>query len=86
MVCVLLAPVDTFPKATLVGMTEMDGCTPVPLSEIVAGEPVAVLTTVTLPETPPTAAGAKFTARDKLCAGASVAAPEKPLTLNPVPA
>jgi len=83
-VCVLVTPTDTFPKATLEGITEIRGFTPVPLTGIVAGELVAVLTTLTLPETLPVAVGAKLAFRERLCPAASVAAPEKPLTLNPM--
>src|SRR5258708_33501010 len=82
-VCVLVTPTDTFPKATLEGITEIRGFTPVPLTGIVAVELVAVLTTLTLPETLPVAIGAKLAFRERLCPVASVAAPEKPLPLNP---
>lgn len=83
--CVLFAPVMTFPKLTLEGVTEMSGCTPVPLREITAGELVAVLTTLMLPDTLPADAGAKLTFSEKLWLAARVTAPEKPLTLNPAP-
>lgn len=66
MVCVFVTPVITLPKLTLDGTTEIDGCTPVPLSEIVVGELVAVLTTLMLPETLPAAVGAKLTLRERL--------------------
>ena len=57
-----------------------------PLRGIVVGELVAVLTTFRLPETLPVAVGANLTASERLWPGARVAAPEKPLTLNPGPA
>lgn len=75
----------TFPKLMLEGITEICGCTPVPLSEMVAGELVAVLTTLMLPDTAPVAAGAKLAVSGKLWPAASVTPPEKPVTLNPAP-
>lgn len=85
MVCVLVTPTVTVPKLTLAGTTEMSGCTPVPLSEIVASELVAVLATTMVPVTGPVAAGAKRVASEKLWPGVRVTAPEKPRTLNPAP-
>jgi hypothetical protein len=85
MVCVFVTPTVTFPKLTLPGTTAISGCTPVPLSEIVAGELVAVLTTVMLPVALPAAAGAKLAASERLCPAARVTPPAKPVTLNPVP-
>ena len=58
---------------------------PVPLNAIVAGEFVALLTTLILPAALPAVAGAKPTVRVKLCPAARVTAPVKPLTLNPAP-
>ena len=83
--CVLLVPVMVLPKLTLVGVTDRSGCTPVPVRETVAGELVAVLVTPTAPETVPAEAGVKATLSEKLCPAVRVSAPEKPLTLNPVP-
>lgn len=57
-----------------------------PLTGKVVGELVAVLTTLTLPETLPVAVGANLTASERLWPEARVATPEKPLTLNPGPA
>ena len=59
---------------------------PVPLNEIVAGELVAVLTTLMLPATAPVVAGAKLAVSGKLWPAASVTPVEKPVTLNPTPA
>jgi hypothetical protein len=58
---------------------------PVPVSAIVAGEFVALLTTDTLPVTLPTAVGAKatFTVADWL--GIKMVPDVTPLVLNPVP-
>ena len=58
---------------------------PVPLREIVAGELVAVLTTLMLPLTAPTAVGAKLAVSARLWPAARVTPPEKPETLNPAP-
>jgi hypothetical protein len=84
-VWVLVTPTVTFPKLMLEGMTEIWGCTPVPLNEIVAGELVAVLTTLMLPATAPVAAGEKLALSGKLWPAARVTALENPVTLNPVP-
>lgn len=67
-VCVLVTPTATLPKLTVEGITEICGCgcTPVPLNEIVAGELVAVLTTLMLPETAPAVAGANFAVSERL--------------------
>ena len=73
------------PNITLDGMTEICGCTPVPLSEIVMGELLALLTTLTLPATAPVAAGEKLTVSGRLCPGARVTPPENPVTTNPAP-
>lgn len=73
------------PELALAGLTEVCGCTPVPLNAIVAGEFVAVLTTLRLPAALPAVAGAKPTVSVKLCPAARVTAPVKPLTLNPAP-
>jgi len=59
---------------------------PVPLNEIIAGELVAVLTTLMLPATAPVVAGAKLAVSGKLWPAASVTPAEKPVTLNPAPA
>jgi hypothetical protein len=85
MVCVFVTPVITLPKLTLEGTTEINGCTPVPPSEIVVGELVAVLTTLMVPVTLPAAIGAKLTLSERLWPAASVTPLEKPLTLNPLP-
>jgi hypothetical protein len=84
-VCVLVTPTVTLPKPTLDGMTEICGCTPVPLREIVAGELVALLTTLILPATVPVAAGEKLAVSERLWPAARVTPPANPVTLNPVP-
>ncbi len=82
---VLVTPTVTLPKFVLPGITEICGCTPLPLSEIVAGELVALLTKLRLPVALPTVAGAKLTASEILWPAARVMAPLKPLKLNPAP-
>jgi hypothetical protein len=73
------------PKLTLDGMTEICGCTPMPLKEIVAGELVALLTTVTLPERLPDEVGANATLKDVDWPTARLRGRVIPLVLNPVP-
>jgi hypothetical protein len=65
-VCVPMAPTRMLPKLTLEGVTEICGCVPVPLKEIVVGELVAVLTTLILPATAPAADGANFAVSARL--------------------
>jgi hypothetical protein len=83
--CVFVTPTETFVKLTLDGVTEIAGCTPAPESAIVAGELVALLVTVRLPVTLPTAVGAKLTLSGRLLPAAIETVPERPLTVNPVP-
>ena len=84
-VWVLVTPTVTLPKLTLAGITEIRGCTPLPVTEIVVGELVALLTKLILPVALPAVAGAKPTVSEKLWPAARVTAPAKPLTLNPAP-
>jgi hypothetical protein len=74
---VLVMPTVTLPKLTLVGTTEIWGCTPVPASEIVAGELLALLTTVTLGENP--------TSSETLWPADSVTGGVTPLAVKPAP-
>ncbi len=73
------------PKLTPAGTTEICGCTPVPESEIVAGELLALLTTDTLPNTFPAAVGPNPTLSETLCPTARLSGDDKPLTLKPAP-
>jgi len=57
----------------------------VPESEIVAGELVALLTTVRLPVTVPMVLGAKLTVSIRLFPAVSVTVPVRPLSANPEP-
>jgi hypothetical protein len=61
------------------------GWTPVPEREIVAGELVALLVTVTLPVTLAAAAGVKVTFSVAVCAGVKICPVETPLAVNPAP-
>ena len=81
----LVTPTVTLPKLTLEGVTEICGCVPVPLSEIVAGELVALLTTVTLPARLPAEAGANVTLKEVDWPAARLSGSVIPLVLNPVP-
>src|SRR4030095_8948083 len=84
-ILVLVTPTVTLPKLTLAGITEICGCTPLPLSEIVVGELAALLTKLRLPVALPVVAGAKPTLSEKLWPAVRVTAPVKPLTVNPAP-
>jgi len=84
-VCVLATPTVTLPKLTLEGVTEICGCIPVPLSEIVAGELAALLTTVTLPARLPAEAGVNVTLKEVDWPAARFSGSVIPLVLNPVP-
>jgi hypothetical protein len=85
-VCVLVTPTVTFPKLTLEGVTEICACIPVPVREIVAGEFVALLTTVTLPARLPVEVGANVTLKEVDWPAARLSGSVIPLVLNPVPA
>jgi len=60
-------------------------CTPVPDSVIVAGEPVALLVTVTVPLRPPVVAGLKTMPNVIACEGLRVTGAPAPVRLYPVP-
>ena len=59
--------------------------TPVPESVIAAGEPVALLVTVTVPPSLPAPLGEKITPNVRVCEGASVTGVLAPLRENPDP-
>ncbi len=84
-VCVLPRPTVTFPKLTLAGTTEICGCTPAPESTIVAGEFVALLATLTLPDALPGAVGANCALKVLDCPGARENGKVKPLMAKPAP-
>jgi len=84
-VCVLVTPTETLPKLTLDGVTEICGCIPVPVREIVAGEFVALLTTATLPARLPVEVGANVTLNEVDWPAARLSGSVIPLVLKPVP-
>ena len=82
---VLLLPTLTFPKLRVRGLTERRRVTPVPDSDIWAGEFVASLTIWILPDAVPAAVGLKLTARVVLLPAAKVRGKESPLRLKLAP-
>ena len=83
--CDFVCPSTTLPKLKLVGLTLNPGWMPVPLRAIAAGEPVALLVTLTLPLELPVAVGANTTPNVKVCEGFNVAGTLTPLRVYPVP-
>ena len=83
----LLLPTLTLPKLRLVGFAVSNkvAATPVPVSAIVVGVVGALLTSVTLPDTPPAAAGAKAMLKFALCPGLKVEGRVSPLVEKPLP-
>jgi hypothetical protein len=79
--CDFDCPSITLPKPKLAGFTDNPGCAPVPLSAIVAGEPVALLVTVTLPFEAPADVGENTTLNVKVWDGPSVAGTVAPLSV-----
>jgi hypothetical protein len=78
---------SVFPTLVKLGATHVlkFDCTPVPLMEMVAGELVALLTTVTPPVTPPVDVGAKVTFKPADCPGARTVPEDTLLALKPAP-
>jgi len=60
-------------------------CAPVPESEIVVGDPVALLVTVIVPFNVPVVAGPKITLNVRFCPGFNVTCEPAPLRVYPVP-
>jgi len=81
----LVLPTVTLPKLRLAGLAASNKPAPVPESETVAGELVALLTTERLPVALPATVGAKVTVNVALWPAATVRGRERPLTLKPVP-
>jgi hypothetical protein len=86
-VCELLLPTTTLPKATLVGfaVSEELAATPVPVRGIVVGEPGALLVSEMLPLALPAAVGANRAVNVAFCPAAIASGRDNPLMLNPVP-
>jgi hypothetical protein len=85
--CELLLPIATLPKVKLfeLALKDMVAETPVPESGSAVGEPAALLTNDTEPETAPATVGANATLNVVLPPAATVAGIVSPLMLNPVP-
>jgi hypothetical protein len=82
----LVLPTVTFPKLRLDGLAASSKLpAPVPESETVAGELVALLTTERLPVALPATDGAKVTVKVALWPAATARGRESPLMLKPVP-
>ena len=72
--------------ASHVSATECDDAeTPVPVSDTIVGEPVALLAIDTLPFTVPAVAGANVTVRTAVWFGVRIKPEVTPLALNPAP-
>jgi hypothetical protein len=84
-VCVALWPTVTFEKFSVEGAIERPACVAVPVKEIVSGEFVASLTTVSAPVTTPAVVGANCTDTVLLCPTASVVAGLPLTTVKPAP-
>jgi hypothetical protein len=86
-VCELLLPTATFPKAKLPGLAISDAfaATPLPEKESVCGDPGALSVKTMLPVTPPAAVGAKTILKEVLWPFDSVTGSEIPLMVKPVP-
>ena len=82
----LLLPTVTFPKLRLAGLAFRRRLTPVPESDRVAGELLALLTTDRLPVTLPVAVGAKLAVKVVLLPALRVKGREMPANLKPAPA
>jgi hypothetical protein len=82
----LLLPTVTFPKLRLAGLALRKRLTPVPESDTVAGELLALLTTDRLPVTLPVAVGAKLAVKVVLLPALRVKGREMPANLKPAPA
>jgi len=85
MVCVLVDPTATLPKATGVGTIEICGSMPVPERVIVAGELVALLSRVRLPADAPVREGVKATPTEAFCPGVRVRGVARGVAVNPFP-
>jgi hypothetical protein len=76
-------PTVTSPTLRLAGLALMARLTPVPESETVAGELVALLTIARLPVALPATVGAKVTVNVALWPAATVRGRESPIMLGP---
>lgn len=74
------------PDVVLAAQDKLTTCVPVPESEMVVGEPVALLATFTCaPLTGPPLVGPNVTVSVVVCCGISTVPAETPLVLKPAP-
>ena len=85
-VCELLLPVETFPKAAVPGTAPSCAWIPEPLKAIVRGEFGALLTIEMLPLELPDDVGENCAVKLALCPAAIIVPAGNPLILKPVPA
>jgi hypothetical protein len=86
MFCDALLPTKTLPKLKLDGLDVSEPCTPVPLNEIIAGDPGALLLMRMLPAALPVEAGANWAVKETLDPGLIDSGTLRPVRRNPVPA
>ncbi len=85
MVCELLLPTTTLPKAALDGVAAICACVPVPLNAIAMGEPGALLANEMLPLAPPVEDGVKLAESPTLWPALSVVGVDNPTMAKPEP-
>jgi hypothetical protein len=85
MVCELLLPTTTLPKAALDGAAAICACVPVPLHVIARGEPGALLANEMLPLAPPVEDGVKLAESPRLWPALSVVGVDNPAMAKPEP-
>ena len=78
-------PTATLPKFALEGVRLIAGAMPAPVTGTLKGELLALLVTVTLPDTLPAVVGANTTLRVADAAAFTVIGVVSPFPLNPVP-
>ena len=84
-VCELLLPTTTLPKAALDGAVAICACVPVPLKAIAMGEPGALLAIEMLPLAPPAEDGVKLAESPALWPGLRVVGVDNPVMTKPEP-
>ena len=84
-VCELLVPVVTLPKAALEGVAEICGWAPVPVSAMDKGEFDALLTSEMVPVALLLVVGANCAVNVEVCPALIVRGVASPLMVNPVP-
>jgi hypothetical protein len=84
-VCELLVPVETLPKAALDGLVAICGCVPVPVRAMASGEFGALLTIEMLPAAFPEVVGTNCAVKVAACPALIVSGVAIPLMLKPAP-